>query len=51
MTQPNDSSRTPDRSSDGALDCATCSVVGLVAGLFLAAVAILSWTALSIPFA
>jgi hypothetical protein len=67
MTQPDDSSRTPeprsyspsvpipdrrrlDRASDGALDCATCSVVGLVGGLFLAAVAVLSWTALSLAF-
>ena len=38
------------RSDDGRLDCTTCSVVGLVAGLFLAAVAILLWTAMLLLF-
>jgi hypothetical protein len=52
MTQPNDSSRTPeprsDRSSDAALDCTTCSVLGVVVGLCLATVGIASWTVLSL---
>jgi hypothetical protein len=42
--------RRSDRLRDGALDCATCSVVSLVAAAFVAAVAILSWTALSLAF-
>jgi hypothetical protein len=39
-----------DVASDGRLDCTTCSVVGLVAGLLLAAVAILLWTAVFLVF-
>jgi hypothetical protein len=40
--------RRSDRLSDGALNYATCLVVSLVAAAFLASVAILSCTALSL---
>ncbi|HEU4923173.1 MAG TPA: hypothetical protein VFT23_08875 [Burkholderiales bacterium] len=42
--------RRSDRLSDGALNYATCLVVTLVAATFLASVAILSCTALSLAF-
>lgn len=42
--------RRSDRSSDGAPNYATCLVVTLVATAFLASVAILSCTALSLAF-
>lgn len=42
--------RRSDRLSDGALNYATCLVVTLVAAAFLASVAILSCTALSLAF-
>jgi hypothetical protein len=48
-SDPIPESRRSDRSSNGALDCATCSVIGVVVGLFFAAGIVLC-TAVSLIF-